>query len=208
MSNIYVHFYEKCRIKSYLFLIPEIPVDNFGPFMIKKECFGFPDHEVQKMITAFFGYRLESRGEGMDDLDHKIMRELQEDGRRSYKEIARRLKVSDGTVRLRTEKMIRERLIRIKALIDPFRFENQIYAVIGVNIEKSGHANKMKQISELKGVVSVLNPTGRYDLFVEVFLESKKELKDLLVNMFTKVGVQSTETFIYLDGINKWIISN
>jgi Lrp/AsnC family transcriptional regulator for asnA, asnC and gidA len=141
----------------------------------------------------------------MDELDRKIIRELQEDGRRSYKDIARKLKVSDGTVRLRTEKMIKKGLIRIKVLVDPFQFENQIYAVIGVNIERRGHADKMKQISKLKGVVSVLNPTGRYDLFVEVFLESKRELKDLLVDMLSKVGVQSTETFIYLDGVNRWI---
>lgn len=143
----------------------------------------------------------------MDDLDFKIIRELQENGRRPYKEIAKRLKVSDGTIRLRTEKLIEEGLIKIKALINPFKFEHRICALVGINLERRGHVEKMKQISQLKGVTSVMNATGRYDLFVELFLESQKELMEFLVNEISKVdGIQSTETFVFLDGINKLVL--
>lgn len=142
----------------------------------------------------------------MDEIDYKIIKELQENGRRSYKEIAKKLKISDGTVRLRTERMIKENLIRIRALVDPFKFENGIYALIGINLERRGHAEKMKQISGLKGVVSVLNATGRYDLLIELFVRSKKELTEFLVTEISKVkGIQATETYVYLDGKNKWI---
>ena len=142
----------------------------------------------------------------MDEVDYQIIKALQENGRRPYKEIAKKLKISDGTVRLRIEKMVKEGFIKIKALINPFKFEDGIYVLVGINLERRGHAEKMQQISKLKGVVSVLNATGRYDLFVEIFLESKKELTDFLVNKISKVeGIQTTETFVYLDGINKWI---
>jgi Lrp/AsnC family transcriptional regulator for asnA, asnC and gidA len=51
-----------------------------------------------------------------------------------------------------------------------------------------------------------MNATGRYDLFVEVFCDSQKELMEFLVNEISKVeGIQATETFVFLDGINKWI---
>lgn len=141
----------------------------------------------------------------MDEIDYKIIKELQQNGRRSYKEIAKKLKVSDGTVRLRTEKLIQKGIIKIKALIDPFKFEHRIYALVGINLERRGHSEKMKQISKLKGVISVLNATGRYDLFIELFLDSQKELSEFLVNEISKVdGIQSTETFVYLNGINKW----
>lgn len=143
----------------------------------------------------------------MDDLDFKIIRELQENGRRPYKEIAKRLKVSDGTIRLRTKKLIEKGLIKIKALINPFKFEHRICALVGINLERRGHVEKMKQISQLKGVTSVMNATGRYDLFVELFLESQKELMEFLVNEISKVdGIQSTETFVFLDGINKLVL--
>jgi len=143
----------------------------------------------------------------LDDLDFKIIRELQENGRRPYKEIAKRLKVSDGTIRLRTKKLIEEGLIKIKALINPFKFEHRICALVGINLERRGHVEKMKQISQLKGVTSVMNATGKYDLFVELFLESQKELMEFLVNEISKVdGIQSTETFVFLDGINKLVL--
>jgi len=168
--------------------------------------------DEERLNKGFLDKKLKKNSQirevGMDETDYRIIKELQENGRRSYKEIAKKLKVSDGTVRLRTEKMIKEGLLSIKALIDPFKFENRIYALIAVNLERRGHAVKMKQISKLKGVVSVLNPAGRFDLFVEVFLESRKELSDLLLNMFTKVGVIGNETFIYLDGIDRWIALN
>lgn len=141
-----------------------------------------------------------------DELDRKIIQELQEKGRRPFKEIAKKLKVSDGTVRLRTEKMIKEGLINIKALINPFKFEHQIFVLVGINLERRGHVEKMKQISKLKGVTSVMSTTGRYDLFVELYLDSKKELMEFLLNEISKVeGIQATETFVYLDGLNKWV---
>jgi DNA-binding Lrp family transcriptional regulator len=142
----------------------------------------------------------------LDDIDLKILQELKERGRRPYKEIAKKLNISDGTVRLRTEKMIERGLIKIKGLINPFKFEHRICALIGIRIENLGQVEKMQKISRLKGVVSVVNTTGRYDLFVELFLDSKKELTEFLVNEISKVaGIQSTETFVYLEGINKWV---
>jgi DNA-binding Lrp family transcriptional regulator len=145
----------------------------------------------------------------MDEIDLKIIKELQKNGKRPFTEIAKKLNVSDGTVRIRTEKMIEKGLIKIKALINPFAFEHHVCALIGVNLERRGHKEKMEQISKLKGVVSVMNATGRYDLFVEVFLESQRELMEFLVNEISKVdGIQATETFVYLHGINKWLTSS
>jgi len=143
----------------------------------------------------------------MDEIDFRIVQQLQENGRKAYSEIAKRLNVSDGTVRIRTEKMIEKGLIRIRALVNPFQFEHHVCALVGVNLERREHKKKMEQISKLKGVVSVMNTTGRYDLFVELFVRSQKELMEFLVNEISKVdGIQATETFVYLDGTNKWMV--
>ena len=142
----------------------------------------------------------------MDEIDFWIVQELQKNGRQPYSEIAKKLKVSDGTVRIRVEKMITRGLIKIRALVNPFEFENHVCALIGINLERRGHKEKMEQISKLKGVVSVMNATGRYDLFLELFVKSQKELMEFLVNEISRVdGIKATETFVYLDGINKWM---
>jgi len=142
----------------------------------------------------------------LDALDKKIIIELQHNGRIPYKDIAKKLKVSDGTIRLRTEKMIKSNFLRITASIDPFYFANSIAALIGINIAKRSPAELMQKISNMSGVKSVCNATGRYDLFVEVFFDSREALKNFLVSDLSQMdAITFTETFVYLDALNKWV---
>lgn len=142
----------------------------------------------------------------MDKLDRQIISELQRNGRESYRTIARKLKVSGGTVRLRVHRMIQNNVLRISALLNPFTFEHSIIALIGFRLENRSLEETMKRISKLDGVLSVSTVTGEFDLIVEVFLESRSELKSLLVEELPKIGaIKETETFIFLDGLNKWV---
>ena len=142
----------------------------------------------------------------MDDLDRKIIGELQKNGRTSYKDIAKKLRVSDGTIRFRTGRLIRKNILRITASINPFALENGIVALVGMQLEKRTHKKTMEKISRLRGVVSVCNATGRYDLLAEVYLDSQKELSRFLMEDLSRIGgINTTETFIYLDAINKWV---
>ena len=143
---------------------------------------------------------------GIDDLDRKIIGELQKNGRTSYKDIAKKLRVSDGTIRFRTGRLTRKNILRITASINPFALENGIVALVGMQLEKRTHKKTMEKISRLRGVLSVCNATGRYDLLVEVYLDSQKELSRFLMEDLSRIGgINTTETFIYLDAINKWV---
>jgi len=142
----------------------------------------------------------------MDDLDKLIVEELRKNGRESYKKIAKKLNVSDGTIRFRVNRMIKANIIKISALVNPFIFKHSIAALIRMQLEKRNHIEAMEKISRLKGVVSVCNATGSYDLFVEVLLQSRDELNKFLVEDLSKIeGIKSTETSVYLDAINKWL---
>jgi Lrp/AsnC family transcriptional regulator for asnA, asnC and gidA len=142
----------------------------------------------------------------LDKLDRQIISELQSNGRESYKTIARKLNVSGGTVRLRVKRMIKKNVLRISALLNPFLFEHSITALIGMQLENRPLRETMERILKLSGVLSVSNATGEFDLIVEVFLESRGELKRFLIEELTKIdGIKSTETFVFLDGLNKWV---
>jgi DNA-binding Lrp family transcriptional regulator len=142
----------------------------------------------------------------LDDLDRKIIGELQKNGRVSYKDISKKLKISDGTVRFRVGKMIRNNFLRIMASINPFALENSILALVAMQLERRTQKQTMETISQLRGVVSVTNVTGRYDLLVEVFLDSQKELNKFLMDDLSKIGgIKATETFVSLDAINRWV---
>lgn len=142
----------------------------------------------------------------LDDLDRKIIGELQKNGRVSYKDISKKLKISDGTVRFRVGKMIRNNFLRIMASVNPFALENSILALVAMQLERRTQKQTMETISQLRGVVSVSNATGRYDLLVEIFLDSQKELNKFLMEDLSRIGgIKTTETFVYLDAINKWV---
>lgn len=141
----------------------------------------------------------------LDEIDRKIIEELQCNGRESYKNIARKLGVSDGTVRLRTERMIKNDYLRITASVNPLYFENSLIAMVGINLEERANSDIMEKISKVSGVQSVINVSGRFDLLVEVFVPSRNAFRQFLVDDLSHVGgIKSTETFMFLDAINKW----
>jgi len=141
-----------------------------------------------------------------DDIDRQIIAELQKNGRASFKNIARKLGLSDGTIRLRAGKMIAEGLLKITAQVNPLYFENSIVALVGMSLEKRDHRQIMEKIAHLNGVKSMINSTGRYDLLAEVFFHSREELRFFLMEDLNRIGgILSSETFIYLDAIRKWV---
>lgn len=142
----------------------------------------------------------------LDQTDKQIIRCLQDNGRESYKSIAARLGVSDGTVRLRTERLIKSGYLRIAAAVNPMFFEDGLTATIGVSLEGRANQEIMAAIARLNGVQSVANVSGRFDLLVEIHVPSRSALRRFLVDDLSAVGgIQNTETFLYLETINKWV---
>lgn len=142
----------------------------------------------------------------LDQMDRQIIDALQKNGRESYKSIAQKLGVSDGTVRLRTERMIRSGYLRISASVNPMFFEDGLTATVGVSLEGRANAEIMRAIAALEGVQSVANVSGRFDLLVEIHVSSRNDLRRFLVDDLSAVGgIQNTETFLYLETIDKWV---
>jgi len=142
----------------------------------------------------------------LDQMDRQIIDALQRNGRESYKSIAHKLGVSDGTVRLRTERMLKSGYLRIAAAVNPMYFEVGLTATVGVSLEGRANEEIMRAIAALDGVQSVANVSGRFDLLVEIHVASRNALRRFLVDDLSAVGgIQNTETFLYLETIDKWV---
>jgi Lrp/AsnC family transcriptional regulator for asnA, asnC and gidA len=61
----------------------------------------------------------------IDDLDRNIILELQEDARRSYKEIAMKFKVAESTISNRVNRMLENDILKLQARVNPFEIENK-----------------------------------------------------------------------------------
>ena len=121
--------------------------------------------------------------------------------------VARKLGLSEGTIRQRVKKLQDSGILKIKALRDPNVLENQQLAVISANIAQANLLDeKAQEISDLENVLSVSIVSGRYDLLIEVLVDSNKGLVRFLTEELSKIkGISSTESFIILKSYNRWI---
>ena len=139
----------------------------------------------------------------MDELDQRIIGLLQVDGRLSNASIARRLGVSEGTIRRRVSRLIQEDVISIAAVPNLEKLGYTTSAFIGLQVRPAKADDVAEALAELAEVHYVSVTTGSYDVFIWVGLESAERLGEMLHTSIAAIdGVQRTETFINL-GIKK-----
>lgn len=135
----------------------------------------------------------------MDELDLRILGVLQEDGRASNAEIARRLSVSEGTVRRRIKLLVRQGTMQVTAVPNLEALGLNAVALIGIQTEPSAVddvANRLKQLPEVHFVAVT---TGAYDIFTTVVLKSPEEMHTFLHRYLGTIpGIRHTETFLNL----------
>ena len=149
----------------------------------------------------------DARG-NLDPISKKIIRELQQDGRRSYAAIARAVGLSEAATRQRVQRLIDERadpvapederIIQIAAITDPNAIGFHRMALLGIKVEGDirGVADKLSGLQEAEYVVIC---GGQFDILVELLCEDDEHLlRTLDDEVRTIPGVRSTETFIYL----------
>ena len=116
-----------------------------------------------------------------DDLNRAIIKMLQQDGRAPYKDIARALDVSEGTIRNRVQSMKQSGALKIVALTDPMAIRYQADAMIGIKVASPATPRDVAlRLSELGEVVYVLWVSGRFDLLIEVVCETGNAFQSFL----------------------------
>lgn len=135
----------------------------------------------------------------MDELDIKIINELQHDGRMPFTDIAKTLNVSEGTVRNRVARLIDEQVIHIVGMLDPTHVGFEAPAMIGVTVQPAMLERVAETIASFQEVSYLIMVSGEFDLFVEVFCRDRDDLADFLNQKLHQVnGVVRTQTFMTL----------
>ena len=138
----------------------------------------------------------------IDETNLAIIKHLR-DGRKSYKDIANDLSVSENTVRSRVQKLTEEGILEITALVNPEALPGHRVVMVGVKLQTMDLINKGEEFSRLRGVVSVSVVTGRYDLILIVFLKEGFGLLEFYTEEVAKLkDVQSVETFVVYKSYN------
>lgn len=141
-----------------------------------------------------------------DEIDWRIIDILAE-GYQSNNTIARQLNLSEGAIRRRVKRMRETGIITLKALIDPDLLESRQLALVAVNVTETRLLEaKAREIGAIEGVISVSIVSGRYDLLVEVIVDSNHGLVQFLTDKLSVVeGISKTESFLLLRTYGKFV---
>ena len=119
------------------------------------------------------------------------------DGRKSFKVIADDLAITENTVRSRVNRLIDEGILSITGLVNPAKIPGHNTVICGIKLSTVDLVAKGRELSRLKGVVSVSVVTGRYDLILYVLLNEEFSLLDFYTEEVARVeDIQDIETFV------------
>lgn len=135
----------------------------------------------------------------LDDLDRKIIRKLQYDGRAPFTQVAEELGISEGTVRNRVNRLTDAGVMQVVAIVQPQFLGWDAAALIGLNIQHDRVEAVAHEIARFPEVSYLLMASGGYDLFAEVYCQDMAHLVTFLNHKLRQVpGIQRTETFMIL----------
>lgn len=132
--------------------------------------------------------------DSLDQLDRGILHQLEEDGRRAFREIARVLGTSEATVRARVKRMQDLEILRIVAFADPKRLGNQQLTIALLTVDPHQHRDVVAALTKLPQISYVSTLLGRADICAEIASADNIELWEFLENQVNTIdGVRSVE---------------
>jgi DNA-binding Lrp family transcriptional regulator len=136
----------------------------------------------------------------LDPLDRALVRELEQDGRASFRDIGDRLGVSERMVSGRFTRLVAEDLVRVIAVGNPHALGLRGLAWLGITLDDAVDVDRvtaaLRQIPQISYLVSA---SGRFDLMGELVCRDRDHLITTLGERVGGIaGIDTVEIFYYL----------
>ncbi|WP_433850809.1 Lrp/AsnC family transcriptional regulator [Brucella pseudogrignonensis] len=137
-----------------------------------------------------------------DELDHKLISILREDGRAPLSKLATILGVSRGTVQARLDRLLETGAalgftIRVRQDYD----DGVVHAIMLIEVQGRSTTKVIKLLRGLPQICTLHTTNGSWDLVAEIRAESLHEFDRVLREVRTIEGVLNSETSILLSSV-------
>ena len=140
----------------------------------------------------------------MDELDWKIVEELEGNSRLSFREMAKKLGVSTSTIAQHSKMLEREKIVRRYSVdLDWEKLGFDLTALIELTIRGQPLLKVQAQIAKLPQVVSVWDITGRFDSMALVRVKNRRELSATVKKILDIEGVEHSDTHLILNTVKE-----
>ncbi len=128
------------------------------------------------------------------DIDYKIFRLLQKNGRIPNTEIAKTLGISETTVRKRLQNLIGDDRIQVIAIVNPFKLKSGIMGNLRVQAHKKQLASVGTELSRLDEIWYIAQLVGSTDFDAEYYVSSQEKFGRLMDKINKIEGIKAIET--------------
>ncbi|TLZ67896.1 MAG: Lrp/AsnC family transcriptional regulator [Methanobacteriota archaeon] len=140
----------------------------------------------------------------LDELDLRILRLLNADARKSYRDIAKEADASLSTVSNRVRKLEEEGVISgYVPVLNEARLGFDVLAVVGVKIHKGKLLEVQRRIAKDDRVTHVYDVTGEWDSIVVVRLRNTRDLDAFIKRLGSMEYVENTYTQVVLNVVKE-----
>jgi DNA-binding Lrp family transcriptional regulator len=145
----------------------------------------------------------------IDEIDVAILKEVQEDSKTSYRDIAKKLGLSVGTVHNRVKKMSELGVIKsFAAVLDPEKLGFDLTAVMLMQVDGGHIVDVERALAKSKSVMAVYDTTGDFDIITIAKFKSREDLNTFIKETLKMPNVKRSVTSIVLNVVKEEIRLN
>jgi DNA-binding Lrp family transcriptional regulator len=136
----------------------------------------------------------------IDDLARKVVRALNQNARKSYREIAKEVGTSATAVINKVRKLEASGAIKgYVPVVDPGHFGIDLVAIIALRISKGKLLETQEKISSDRRVAAVYDITGEWDSLVIGYFKGRDDLNDFIKGILSLPFIDRTVTHLVLN---------
>ena len=140
-----------------------------------------------------------------DEIDHLILQTLQNDGRKSFSDLAKEMGMAVSTISKRYMNLVDCGILAIIGRVEPERIGLNAYASINVQVDTLANVERVaEELMALPEVSFLALRTGDFQLEINVMCRDNSHLMEILRNNMDKINhVRKYEINMYLK-VYKW----
>lgn len=140
----------------------------------------------------------------LDAVDCELIRLLQKDGRIPNTVLAKKIGVSEATVRTRLNRLIEDEVIQIVAVSNPMKLGFEIVGIIRIHVDIHKMAHVTRELQKLDALWFIVHTTGGTGIDAEFVVKDIRELNELIFDKINRIdGVNQTETSLILKFVKR-----
>jgi len=135
----------------------------------------------------------------LDELSLKIIGELQADARQSFREIGRKLDVSEGTVRNRVRGLTNSGTMKISAIPNPEKLGLNFICIMCIEVKVGSVEHVEEMLIKSPNVYFLCGCTGTYDIIGIFTFHVPHEFDEFVKNVIAAIPeITRTSTFVVM----------